>query len=120
MAELVRSRGFAGLGRLAIRGPDGKVWASAQNGKQYPAARFRDLEVNEPLGGGHLDATFYTPRAPFLNFRALGRAQRAANEITTLRDELSSIYRWVFLIMFGAVLLVAGEKESVERFARAT
>ncbi|MCA9665775.1 MAG: HAMP domain-containing protein [Myxococcales bacterium] len=107
VAELVRSRGFAGLGRLAIRGPDGKVWASAQNGKQYPAARFRDLEVNEPLGGGHLDATFYTPRAPFLNFRALGRAQRAANEITTLRDELSSIYRWVFLIMFGAVLLVA-------------
>jgi nitrogen fixation/metabolism regulation signal transduction histidine kinase len=81
-----------------------------RGGRATPApAQVRDLRVEEPLGaaGHRLRAVFVTPSAPFDEFRALGQAQGATTQINLIRDELSYLYRFAFLLMFGVVLLVS-------------
>jgi nitrogen fixation/metabolism regulation signal transduction histidine kinase len=92
---------------LEVSEADGRVLGRAAR-PERATARVRDLRVAEPLGGGRrLRAVFVTPSAPFDEFRALGQAHGAAQQINLIRDELSHLYRFAFLLMFGVVLLVA-------------
>jgi nitrogen fixation/metabolism regulation signal transduction histidine kinase len=99
---------FEGLGLLEILGSDSVPIARAKGKDGYAEEDYRPLAVDLPLPPGkRLRATFYTDRGHFEQFQALGREQRTAREITYLRGELATSYRYAFLVMFGAVLLVA-------------
>lgn len=100
---------YDGVGSLRLLDGDGRVLAEVRSKKRYDPGRFRDLRWQEPIGakGGRFEMVFYTPRAPFRDFRELGQAQRFAVDMGRLRGELENYYRVAFLIMFGAALLVA-------------
>ncbi|MCK5796208.1 MAG: HAMP domain-containing protein [Deltaproteobacteria bacterium] len=103
----------AHLTSLRVVGKKGEVLAEAR--ESFSSARWRDLHLSSSIrvvgkGGAfevRLEMVFLTLRAPFDDFRALGKAQRFAREVTTLRQDLGRFYRTVFLILFGAVVLVA-------------
>ena len=96
------------LGRVELTDPAGKVLVRKFKRQVITANAFRDLELARPLGSrGHvLRMIFFTPRRPFDNFRKLDQARRTAREMTYLRDQLSTYYKAVFLIIFGAVLVL--------------
>jgi two-component system, NtrC family, nitrogen regulation sensor histidine kinase NtrY len=94
------------LGHLALVDARGQVVARAER----PAPRAtRALRLTRPIGdaGHRLSLVFHTPRTAFDDFNTLGVAQGTATHLTKLRDELAVYYRVAFLIMFGAVLIVA-------------
>jgi nitrogen fixation/metabolism regulation signal transduction histidine kinase len=98
------------VGQMEVLDPGGHVVARRERARPFSATTHRHLRVELPLGEApsyHLRLTFFTPRQPFEDFRQLGAAQRTSAAITTLRDELATYYRVVFLINFGAVALVA-------------
>lgn len=102
-ALLAAHRELAAL-RLATR--DGRELVKVT--RAFDPKTMRDLRIGHAIGDSvRLELVFVTPRAPFDDFRALGRAQRDAIEVGKLRGELGSLYRMVFLIMFGAAVLVA-------------
>lgn len=99
-----------GVGQIELRGPMGKVLVSVDRSSGFSADAYRDLRLIRAVQGvlGYkLYLTFFTPRAPFEDFRSLGQAQGSADHLTALRDELSTYYRVAFFIIFGAVLVVA-------------
>ncbi|MCC6748991.1 MAG: HAMP domain-containing protein [Deltaproteobacteria bacterium] len=97
-----------GLGRLAVIGAEGTPLVTARRALPSKSAAVRELRLVRPLGeGARLELSFQAPAWAFADFEALGRAERTAREITSLRSDLASFYRVSFLIMFGAVLLVA-------------
>ncbi|PID39131.1 MAG: hypothetical protein CSA65_05665 [Proteobacteria bacterium] len=94
------------LASLRVATGDGRELVKVA--RSFDPQRMRDLRVTHPIGDkARLELVFVTPRAPFDDFRALGRAQRDAVDVGKLRGELESLYRMVFLIIFGAVVLVA-------------
>ena len=97
------------VGAMEVVAPSGDVVARARRGRGFSSDVHRDLRLEFALGsrGHRLRATFFTPRQPFMDFRKLGRAQSTAVALNRLRDELASYYRVSFLIMFGAVAIVA-------------
>jgi len=98
-----------GVGELEIVDGEGRRLARAVRREHFSLETHRDLRLTFPLGaqGRRLRVTFYTPRKPFEDFRQLGLAQRTSVALTRLRDELATYYRVVFLIIFGAVMVVA-------------
>ena len=97
------------VGRLQVLDSGGEVLARASMEKNASPSATRHLDLDFPLGsGGHmLRAVFYTDLKPFLDFKTLGQVQNTAHQITYLRDELTTYYRVVFIIIFGAVLVLA-------------
>jgi signal transduction histidine kinase len=113
------------IGRVELLDASGAVLLSRKRTPGFSAEAFRDLRLDFPLAAGdqrergqaaapdagvaarRLRVTFYTPRAPFKDFRKLGQAQRATGQINRLRDDLGGFYLTAFLIMFGAVALLA-------------
>jgi two-component system nitrogen regulation sensor histidine kinase NtrY len=97
------------VGRLEVVDSTGEVLARGARAKTFSQETHRDLQLEFPVGeGGHrLRALFFTPRAPFEDYHRLGAAQRTSLAINKIRDELATYYRVVFLIMFGAVAVVA-------------
>ncbi len=95
------------LGRVEVRDARGKVVARAFKKTAFGGTKYRDLELDLPLTKGHvMRVIFFTPRKPFDDFARLDKARRTALQMTYLRDELSTYYTTVFLIIFGAVLLL--------------
>jgi nitrogen fixation/metabolism regulation signal transduction histidine kinase len=99
----------AGVGVMEVLDRLGEVVARGEHKQGLSLSTHRDLRLEHPLGikGYRLRVTFYTPRQPFEDFRKLGLAQRTSVALTRLRDELATYYVVAFLIMFGAVALVA-------------
>ncbi|MBW2731069.1 MAG: HAMP domain-containing protein [Deltaproteobacteria bacterium] len=96
------------LGELHVIDADGRKLASADSSRGFDEERYRDLKIQWPLEGfGLLEARFFTSKAPFAEFSALGRAQRTARSVDMLRSDLARFYRRAFLGLFGAALLVA-------------
>jgi len=111
------------VGRLELLDAGGAVLLGHKRQPGFSPRSFRDLRLDFPitaaappdaavapgavLAARRLRVTFHTPRAPFEDFRQLGRAQRATRQINRLRDDLGGFYLTVFLIMFGAVALLA-------------
>jgi nitrogen fixation/metabolism regulation signal transduction histidine kinase len=106
LAELVRTE--SGLGQIELLDARGAKVAGVKHPSGIDAARHRTLRLEAPVAEHNtLRMTFYTPRKPFDDYQALGHAQRTALQLTGIRADLATYYRVVFLIMFGAVLLVA-------------
>jgi two-component system, NtrC family, nitrogen regulation sensor histidine kinase NtrY len=97
------------LGEIRVLDAEGKTIAICHRRQALSADRSRVLHLTTPLGpdGPSLRLTFFTPRAPFDDFRTLGLVQGAATHLTRLREELATYYRVAFLIIFGAVLVVS-------------
>jgi two-component system nitrogen regulation sensor histidine kinase NtrY len=107
LARLVAAQ--AELRRLGLKDSRGNELAAAGADAEEPAAQQRLLRVSRQVEGHpfSLEATFAADQAPFEDFAALGAAQRAASEITSLRGELTGYYRSAFLVMFGGALALA-------------
>ncbi len=94
---------------LRLRRPSGELLASSERQRTADDHRSRDLNLVVPVGaGGHtLEATFLTDRQPFKDFEELGKAARSSRELSLVRGDLTTYYRVVFIIMFGAVLMLS-------------
>lgn len=95
--------------QLEIQDSHGSLLARVQLPVSINDEQHRMLQQDFPLGktGHSLHVLFYTSRAPFENFGRLGQVQGAAMQITKVRDQLTLYYRMAFVVIFGAVLLIA-------------
>ena len=102
-------REHADAQHLRLRLPGGETVTSGDEVPEGADQHLRSLRLKVPLGdGGHtLEAVFLTDMQPFEDFKRLGQASKATRELTVLRGELTTYYRVVFIIMFGAVLLAS-------------
>ena len=101
--------GLSGLGEVQLVGADETPLLEIRSEHRFPRQSYRHLELRRSVGPGpwRLEMTFYTPLAAFADFRALGQAARLSADMAKLRIDLDRFLRVVFVIMFGAVVVVA-------------
>ena len=102
-------REHADAQQLRLRLPAGHTLTSGEEVPETADQHLRSLKLEVPVGemGHALEAVFLTDKRPFEDFKQLGKASRTTRELTLLRGELTTYYRVVFIIMFGAVLVAA-------------